>query len=145
MIDSSSFLKIRAQDSLLTCGARHPGMLHSLPFLETVATGAVDTLYPGLVDQPAPEFCRFMAPAYRRHIPASLKEQMVIMHLVHGLSKSKIAQAMDVHPSTVRRVVWVARATGSVVRHPLQSGPRRALNGIDCAVSPFPPTNPPEV
>ena len=60
---------------------------------------------------------------------------MVVMHCVHRLPKSEIAQLMDVHPSTVRRVVKKMRMTGSVVKHPLQSGPRRVLNGIDCAVS----------
>ena len=75
-----------------------------------------------------------MTLGYRRHIPTSLKEQMVIMHSAHQVSNSEIARLMDVHPSTVRRVVKKMRTTGSVVKRPLQIGPRRALNGIDCAV-----------
>jgi len=70
----------------------------------------------------------------RRHIPAPLKEQMVIMHLVHRVPKSEVAELIGVHPSTVRRAVRKMRKTGSVVKQPLRGGPRRILNGIDCAV-----------
>ena len=76
-----------------------------------------------------------MSPGRRRHIPVPLKEQMVIMHWVYRLPKPKVAELMDVHPLTVHCAVEKMRKTGSVVRYPLQSGPYRALNGIDCAVS----------
>jgi len=71
---------------------------------------------------------------YRRHIPVSLKEQMVVMHGVHRLPKHKVAAFMGVHPSTVRRALKNAYNTGSVIKEPLQNGGRRMLNGVDCAV-----------
>ena len=75
-----------------------------------------------------------MGSGCRRHIPASLKEHMVIMHWVQRVPKSKIARLMGIHPSTVWRVVRKMRVTGSVVKRPLQVGPHRALNSINCAV-----------
>lgn len=75
-----------------------------------------------------------MGLGYRQHIPVPLKEQMVTMHAVHQLRKSRIAELMGVHPSTVRRALKNAYTTGSVVKKPLQSGGRRMLNGVDCAV-----------
>jgi hypothetical protein len=59
------------------------------------------------------------------------------MHWVYQVPNSEIARLMDVHPCTVRRVVKKMRTTGSVVKHPLQIGPWRALNGVDCAVCVF--------
>jgi transposase len=75
-----------------------------------------------------------MGAGYRRHIHISLKEEMVVMHARHLLSKSKIAYLMGVHPSTVRRTLRNVYTTGSIVKTPLQVGGRRVLNGIDCAV-----------
>jgi transposase len=63
---------------------------------------------------------------------------MFVMHWVHHVPKSKIAQLMDVHPSTVQRVVQRVQTTGSVTKCPLQCGSPRALNSIDCAVSSIP-------
>ena len=73
----------------------------------------------------------------RRHIPVPLKEQMVIMYLLHRIPISKVAQLMDVHPSTVRRAVKKMQMTGSIATPPLQIGRQRALSGIDCAVGPI--------
>ena len=57
------------------------------------------------------------------------------MHWEHRVPKPKIARLMDVHRSTVCRIVEKARKTASVVGSPLQRGPHRVLDGTDCAVS----------
>ena len=75
-----------------------------------------------------------MGLGHRRHIPVSLKEQIVVMHGAHRLPQCKVAELMGVHPSTVNRVLKNAYTNGSVVKVPLQNGGRRVLNGLDCAV-----------
>jgi hypothetical protein len=126
-----SFLKKRTQESLFTCGARHHRHAPQPIVLGNCSRST----------SPVPPFASYHPSNYhlmklgcRRHIPTPLKEQMVIMHWVYQVPNSEIARLMDVHPCTVRRVVKKMRTTGSVVKHPLQIGPRRALNGVDCAV-----------
>ena len=108
------------------------GILHN-PSVHKETVVPVHTLHPSL--RPIlRNLYHLMSPSRRQHIPTPIKEQMVIIHWVHDVPKSKIAQLMDVHPSTVRRAVEKMRTTELVVKRPLQSGPRRALSGIDCAV-----------
>ena len=49
----------------------------------------------------------------QRHIPIQTKGQMVVMHGAQRLPKSKIAELMGVHASTVRRTLKNAYTTGS--------------------------------
>jgi len=70
----------------------------------------------------------------RRHIPIAIKELMVTLQTTKGLKKKEVAELLDVNVRTVRRVTKLEAETGSVVREPLVKGPRRLLNGIDCAV-----------
>lgn len=70
----------------------------------------------------------------RRHIPIAIKELMITLQTVKGLKKKQVAELLDVDVRTVRRVTKLEAETGSVVREPLVKGPRRMLNGIDCAV-----------
>ena len=51
-----------------------------------------------------------------------------------GLKKREVAYLLDVNVRTVRRVTRLEAETGSVVQEPVSKGPRRSLNGIDCAV-----------
>jgi transposase len=60
---------------------------------------------------------------------------MVTLQVRKGLKKKQVAALLDVSVRTVRRVTKLEAATGSVVREPISKGPRRLLNGIDCAVS----------
>lgn len=76
-----------------------------------------------------------MSPGNRRHIPIPIKELMVTLQVRKGLKKKQIADLLDVNVRTVRRVTKLEATTGSVVREPISKGPRRVLNGIDCAVS----------
>ena len=70
----------------------------------------------------------------RRHIPVAIKELMVTLQTTKGLKKKEVADLLDVNIRTVRRVTKLEAESGSVVRVPLVKGPRRLLNGIDCAV-----------
>ena len=70
-----------------------------------------------------------------QHIPVPLKEQMVLMHWVHQLSQSKVAQLMDIHQLTMHHAVKKMRKTGWVTGSSAQSGQPRVLNGVDCAIS----------
>ena len=70
----------------------------------------------------------------RRHIPTVIKELMVTLQTRKRLKKAQIAYLLDVDPRTVRRVTRLEAETGSVIRTPVVGGPRRILNGIDCAV-----------
>ena len=75
-----------------------------------------------------------MSPGNRRHIPAVIKELMVSLQVRKGLKKQQVADLLDINVRTVRRVTKLDAETGSVVRQPISKGPRRMLNGIDCAV-----------
>ena len=70
----------------------------------------------------------------RRHIPTAIKRLMITLQTTKQMKKSRIAALLDVHPRTVRRVTKLEAKTGSVIRELVSKGPRRALNGIDCAV-----------
>ena len=70
----------------------------------------------------------------RRHIPIAIKELMITLQTSKGLKKKQVANLLDVDARTVRRVTKLEAETGSVVREPVSKGPRRLLNGIDCAV-----------
>jgi transposase len=59
---------------------------------------------------------------------------MITLQTTKRMKKAQVAALLDVHPRTVRRVTKVEAETGSVVREPISKGPRRMLNGIDCAV-----------
>ena len=50
------------------------------------------------------------------------------------MKQKQVAELLDVNTRTVRRVTKLEAETGSVVREPFAKGPRRMLNGIDCAV-----------
>lgn len=70
----------------------------------------------------------------RRHIPTVIKELMITLQTRKRVKKAQVAYLLDVDPRTVRRVTRLEAETGSVVRKPIVKGPRRILNGIDCAV-----------
>ena len=70
----------------------------------------------------------------RRHIPTAIKELMITLQTTKGLKKKQVAHLLDVNVRTVRRITKLEAETGSVVREPVLKGPRRMLNGIDCAV-----------
>ena len=75
-----------------------------------------------------------MSSGNRRHIPIAIKELMITLQTKKRLKKRQVADLLDVNPRTVRRVTKLEAETGSVVREPILKGPRRLLNGIDCAV-----------
>ena len=70
----------------------------------------------------------------RRHIPIAIKELMVTLQARKGMKKKQVAELLDVSTRTVRRVTKLEAETRSVVREAFAKGPRRLLNGIDCAV-----------
>lgn len=70
----------------------------------------------------------------RRHIPITLKELMITLQTQKRMKKVQIADLLGVSSQTVQRVTKLEAETGSVVREPVAKGPRRMLNGIDCAV-----------
>ena len=70
----------------------------------------------------------------RRHIPTAIKDLMVTLHVRKGFKKKQVADLLDVGVRTVRRVLKLEAETGLVIREPISKGPRRLLNGIDCAV-----------
>jgi len=70
----------------------------------------------------------------RQHIPIAIKELMVTLQTTKGLKKKQVADLLDVDTRTVRRVTRLEAETGFVVQRPVSKGPRRVLNGIDCAV-----------
>ena len=72
-------------------------------------------------------------PGGRRHIPHSVKEQLVIMS--GYMRPSQIARVTHINIWTVQRVLALALQTGSVVRRPLQAGRPRELNALDVNVS----------
>ena len=59
---------------------------------------------------------------------------MVALQVRKGLKKPQVADLLGVDIRTVWRVTKLEAETGSVVREPISKGPRRLLNGIDCAV-----------
>jgi len=75
-----------------------------------------------------------MSSGNQRHIPIAIKELMITLQTKKGLKKKRVADLLDVDPRTVRQVTKIEAETGSVVREPVPKGPRRLLNGIDCAV-----------
>lgn len=78
--------------------------------------------------------CAIMPLGNRRHIPTTIKKLMVDLQTTKKMNKRQVAALLGVNPRTVRRVTKLEAETGSVVRVPVQRGPRRMLNGIDCAV-----------
>jgi transposase len=68
----------------------------------------------------------------RRHIPSSVKEQLVVMS--GHMHPSHVARITGVNIRTVQRVTALALQTGSVVRRPLQAGRPRELNALDANV-----------
>ncbi|KAJ2932941.1 hypothetical protein H1R20_g4170, partial [Candolleomyces eurysporus] len=67
----------------------------------------------------------------RRHIPESVKEQLVVMSA--WMKPSAVAKVTGISKVTVNRVLKLSRETGSVVRVPLQNGRPRTLNSLHVA------------
>ena len=68
----------------------------------------------------------------RRHIPRSVKEQLVVM--LGYMRPSQIARVTHINIRTVQRVLALALQTGSVIRKPLQVGRPRELDSLDANV-----------
>ena len=116
-------------------GARHPGMTHHTP-------NRFSKLVVGCGSGPEQDPCsRYipttMSSGNRRHIPIAIKELIITLQTKKGLKKKQVADLLDINPRTVRP------ATGHKTRGrdriscsgaSSETGPRRLLNGIDCAV-----------
>ena len=67
-----------------------------------------------------------------KHIPSSVKEQLVVMS--SHMPSSCVARITGVNVRTVQQVIALAEQTGSVTRKPLQARKPRKLNALDVNV-----------